>query len=58
MITQAELPSLVLVLVGSVALFATYLGIFAFTGLERGERARVRAALRGLRVASPRAAGP
>ena len=57
MITQAELPSIVLVLVGSAAMFAAYLGIFAFTGLERGERARVRAALRGLRLASLRAAG-
>jgi O-antigen/teichoic acid export membrane protein len=56
-IRQTDLPSIVLVLLGSTAMFAAYLFIFAFTGLERDERARVRAAIRGHRLAPPPAAG-
>ena len=56
-IRQADLPSIALVFLGGGAMFAAYLCIFAFTGLERDERARVRAAIRGLRVTTPRAAG-
>jgi peptidoglycan biosynthesis protein MviN/MurJ (putative lipid II flippase) len=57
-IKRSDLPSALLVILGGGAMFTAYLVIFAFTGLEQPERARVRAAIRAARRTIWRAARP
>jgi O-antigen/teichoic acid export membrane protein len=57
MLKRTDLPSLALVFLGGATVFSVYMIIFAFTGLEALERARLWAAVRGLRPALTRVLG-
>ena len=54
---RTDLPSVALVFLGGATMFSIYMIVFAFTGLEPSERARVWAALRGVRPGLMRVIG-
>jgi O-antigen/teichoic acid export membrane protein len=57
MLERTDLPSLALVVLGGATVFSVYMIVFAFTGLEASERARLWAAVRGLRPVLTRIIG-
>jgi O-antigen/teichoic acid export membrane protein len=54
---RTDLPNLALALFGGATVFSVYMIVFAFTGLEASERARLWAAVRGLRPVLTRVIG-
>jgi O-antigen/teichoic acid export membrane protein len=57
MLERTDLPNLALAVLGGAIVFSVYMIVFAFTGLEASERARLWAALRGLRPVLTRVIG-
>jgi O-antigen/teichoic acid export membrane protein len=58
LLARTDLPSIALVFLGGATVFSIYMIVFAFTGLEASERARLWAAVRGLRPGLARVLGP